>query len=98
MANELPAQHLDKTFQVQYQHIILRGSSYEAGLLQGKSLKQTGRRLISFEPPEPEQTAHHMRQLFDEYCPGLTDEIQGLADSLSLPYEQALFCATISQV
>lgn len=80
---------------VQYHHAIVEGASHQAGRLQGEFLKQMGRTLVSYEPPEPEQTAREMRQLYDAYCPGLTDEIRGVADSLGLPFEQALFCATL---
>lgn len=81
---------------LRYQHDIIEGKPYHAGRLQGEFLKQAGRALISYEPPEPEQTAREMRRLVDEYCPGLTEEIQGVADSLALPFERALFCATLS--
>jgi predicted choloylglycine hydrolase len=80
---------------VKYQHAIVEGTSYRAGWLQGEFLKQVGRTLVSYEPPEPEQTAREMRQLYDEYCPGLTEEIQGVADCLVLSFEKALFCAVI---
>jgi len=80
---------------VQYHHAILEGTSYQVGQLQGEFLNKVGRTLVSYEPPEPEQSARDMRQLYDEYCPGLTEEIQGVADSLALPFEKALFCATI---
>jgi predicted choloylglycine hydrolase len=80
---------------VQYHHAILEGTSYHVGQLQGAFLNAVGRTLISYEPPEPDQAAHEMQQLYDEYCPGLTEEIQGVADSLGLPFEKALFCATI---
>ena len=83
------------TNKVKYQHTIVEGTSYKAGWLQGEFLKQVGRTLISYEPPELEQTAREMRQLYGEYCPGLTEEIQGVADSLGLPFEKALFCAVI---
>jgi len=82
-------------FEVRYQHAIVEGSSYEAGRLQGEFLKQAGRTLLSYEPPEPEETARHMQRLYDEYCPGLIEETQGVADSLGLSFEQALFCAAI---
>jgi len=37
-----------------------------------------------------------MGHLYDEYCPGLTDEIRGIADCLGLSFPKVLFCATIS--
>jgi predicted choloylglycine hydrolase len=88
----LPSEHV---FEVRYEHAIIEGSSYEAGHLHGEFLKQIGRTLISYEPPAPEQAAREMRQLYDEYCPGLIEEVQGVADGLGLSFEKALFCACI---
>jgi predicted choloylglycine hydrolase len=82
-------------FEVRYQHVIVEGTPYEAGKLQAEFLKSTGRPLISYDPPEPEKTAREMRRLYDQYCPGLNDELQGVADGLGLPFEKALFCAYI---
>ena len=87
-----PNEHV---LEVRYQHAIIEGSSYEAGCLHGDFLKRVGRTLISYEPPAPEQTAREMRQLYDEYCPELIEEVQGVADSLGLSFEKALFCACI---
>ena len=80
---------------VQYHHVVVNGTPYQAGQLQGESLKRAGRTLVSYEPPQPQQTAHKMRQLYNEYCPGLVEEIRGVADSLDMPFEKALFCAVI---
>jgi predicted choloylglycine hydrolase len=88
----LPSEHV---LEVRYQHAIIEGNAYEAGRLQGEFLKQVGRTLISYQPPEPEQTVRELRQLYEEHCPGLLEEIRGVADSLSLPFEKALFCACI---
>ncbi len=82
-------------FEIRYQHAIIAGTSYEAGRLQGEFLKQAGRTLISYEPPEPVETARCMQQIYDEYCPGLIEETQGIADSMGLPFEKALFCAAV---
>jgi predicted choloylglycine hydrolase len=87
-----PNEHI---LEVRYQHAVIEGSSYEAGHLHGEFLKRVGRTLISYEPPMPEQTAREMRQLYDEYCPGLIEEVQGVADGLGLSFENALFCACI---
>lgn len=84
-------------FEVKYQHAIVQGTPYQAGRLKGEFLKQAGRTLVSYEPPEPEKTARAMQRLYDEYCPGLTEETQGVADGLGIPFEKALFCACIGQ-
>lgn len=85
----------DQAFEIRYQHMVVEGTPYEAGRLEGTFLRQVGRSLISYEPPEPEQTAREMRQLYEEYCPGLIEEIQGVADGLGVSTEEALFCACI---
>jgi predicted choloylglycine hydrolase len=84
-----------RAFEVRYQHIVVEGNPYEAGRLEGAFLRQAGRSLISYEPPEPEQAAHEMRRLYEAYSPGLIEEAQGVADGLGLPFERALFCACI---
>lgn len=56
--------------EVKYQHVIIEDRPYEAGRLQGEFLKQTGRTLILYEPPEPEQMAQEMRQLYEEHYGG----------------------------
>ena len=81
--------------QIQYHHAIVVGTSYQVGMLQGEFRKKVGCTLDSYEPPEPEKTAGEMRRLYAEFCPGLTEEIQGVADSLGLPFAKALFCAVI---
>lgn len=82
-------------FEVRYQHAVIEGTPYEAGRLQGEFLKQANRTLVSYEPPEPVETARRMRRLYDEHCPDLIEETQGIADSLGLTFEKALFCAAI---
>jgi predicted choloylglycine hydrolase len=96
MATGLSSEECGPDFlKVKYQHVIVEGTSHEVGWIQGEFLKQAGRTLILDEPPEPEETARKIRHSFEEYCPGLIEEIQGLADSLSMPFEKAIFCATI---
>jgi len=92
---EVTSERTSDEQETRYQHAIIEGCPYEAGRLQGEFLKQAGRTLISYEPPEPEQMAQEMRQLYEEHSPGLIEEVQGLADSLGLPFEKALFCACI---
>ena len=82
-------------FEVRYQHAVIEGAPDEAGRLQGEFLKQANRTLVSYEPPEPAETARRMRRLYDKHCPGLIEETQGIADSLGLSFEKALFCAAI---
>jgi len=81
--------------EVKFVHTVFEGASYEVGRMLGETLKQTGRALKSYDPPEPEQTEKEMRELYQRHCPGLVDEIQGVADCLEVPFQQALFCASV---
>ena len=94
MESLLPERKESRTA-VQYHHVVIEGTAYEAGRLEGTFLKQVGRTVISYEPPEPAKTAEEMRRLLDQYCPGLIDETRGVADSLGIPFEKALFCAAL---
>jgi predicted choloylglycine hydrolase len=85
----------DQAFEIRYHYLVVEGTPYEAGRLEGALLRQAGRRLVSYEPPEPEQTAREMCRAYEAYCPGLVEEVQGVADELGLPFRQALFCACI---
>ena len=80
---------------VNYHHVVVEGTAYDAGRLEAAFLKQVGRTVISYEPPEPEKAAAEMRRLLDEHCPGLIDETRGAADFLGIPFEKALFCAAL---
>ena len=85
----------DRALEVRYHHLVVEGTPYDAGWLEGTFLRQAGRCLISYEPPEPQATAREMRRAYEPYCPGLVEEVEGVADALGLPFAQALFCACI---
>ena len=87
----------DSIFEIiRYHHEIMEGTSYEVGKMQGEFLKETGRGVFSYEPPESSKAFKETQQLYDEFCPGLNNEIQGIADGLGLPPEKVTFCAVVT--
>ena len=78
-------------FEVRYQHAIVEGARYEAGRLQGEFLKQANRALISYEPPEPVETADRMRRLYDEHCPGRSRRSRGWQTAWPCPSRRLSF-------
>ena len=87
----------DSIFEIiHYHHEIMVGTSYEVGKMQGEFLKETGWGVFSYEPPESGKAFRETQQLYDEFCPGLNDEIQGIADGLGLPPEKVTFCAVVT--
>lgn len=73
-----------------YQHVILEGSSYQVGRQLGEVLKkhspETVRWFVSAKV-EPEKLGfwniEDLQDFYEQHCPGINDEIQGLADSFN---------------
>jgi predicted choloylglycine hydrolase len=82
-----------------FRHVVLEGSAYEVGRAQGDMIKLTPgyAGFLTSRPQGKEhitpQQIHSALQLFDRYCPGLNEEIQGFADSLGVPVEQVAYYA-----
>lgn len=74
--------------QVIYHHIVVEGSSYEVGQQLAEYVKQdVGRKeFFTSAKLEPNKIGFKDFQLlqdyYEEHCPGIKDEIQGLADGL----------------
>ncbi len=73
---------------VTYHHTVLQGSAYEIGQMQAEivnaapgfaAFMQSGQGAFS------ETEFRTVRGTFERYCPGLNEEIQGLADGLGVP-------------
>lgn len=98
-----------------FQHIVLEGSAYDVGKMQGKILgrnKRMYRRikqsmssflsslgLPSSGKPDPKtlgfQDFSELQSFFEEYSPGLNDEMQGFADGFGVEVnELPYYCAT----
>ncbi|WP_106767102.1 C45 family autoproteolytic acyltransferase/hydolase [Paenibacillus faecalis] len=64
----------------------LEGSSYEIGSRQGDEVKKNedAMQAILSSMPVGETKLNEMRQLMNQYCPGLNEELQGFADALGV--------------
>jgi hypothetical protein len=66
----MPSERSSDEQETRYQHAIIEGRPYQAGRLQGGFLKQAGRALISYEPPQPEQMARRCGSCTRSTVPG----------------------------
>lgn len=74
-----------------FQHVVLEGSHYEIGQQQGQILKEHIPGAIQFFTSgevNPEKLGfdgfEDLQHRYEEYCPGITDELTGIADSLGV--------------
>lgn len=77
-------------------HILLEGSSYEAGRTLGTICRKTPGLSDAMRIRETfiaKQDEKKMYKLFDEFCPGINEEIVGFADELNIPAIQVLYYA-----
>jgi predicted choloylglycine hydrolase len=73
------------------QHVVLEGSSYEVGRQQGEILKKEdpeAARWFASADVDPKKLGFNdfdeLQAFYEKYCPGITDEIQGFADGLTV--------------
>jgi predicted choloylglycine hydrolase len=85
---------------VTYHHVVLEGTHYEVGRLQGELLKKNPEyiRFITTLPDEMNgrfgtREFEKALEFSERYCPGLNDEIQGFADSLGVNLQQIVYYA-----
>lgn len=83
--------------QVVYKHIVLEGTSYEVGKMLGRHINEGSlffRSTTSEFSKEDKNIRRHIQQAidyFDKYCPGINDEIKGVADALEVDIEQLIY-------
>lgn len=83
--------------EVSFAHVVLEGTPYEVGRLQGDMLKDDQERARYLAPPLPfldrysRREAHRALEYLDKYCPGIGGEIQGAADAFGVPVEEIAF-------
>jgi predicted choloylglycine hydrolase len=83
--------------QVSFIHIVLEGTPYDVGRLQGEMLKNDQERARYLTPTLPflerysRREAHRALAYFEKYCPGIMEEIQGAADAFGVPVEDIAF-------
>jgi predicted choloylglycine hydrolase len=77
-------------------HILLEGNNYEVGRDLGNICKKIPGLADAMRMKEEfitKQDEAKMYQLFDEFCPGINEEIIGFADELGIPVVQVLYYA-----
>jgi predicted choloylglycine hydrolase len=92
---------MDKTTikEVVFKHVVLEGTSYEVGRMQGELLKKDPELVSFYTSPRPNFGSFNKYNLDfvfhfnEEFCPGINDELQGIADSLDVPVEQIIYYA-----
>lgn len=79
-----------------YTFLNLAGSSYDLGCLQGEALRQVPG-WVEFLRSAPAvfspETFAPLHALFERWCPGVNEEIRGLANVLGIPVEQVIYYA-----
>ena len=85
------------TEELVFTHAVLEGTPYEVGLLQGKEIKDCPQAVDFFTSGEgvfSDLEFAGVIDLFDDFCPGLNEEIEGFADSLEVSPEQIIYYAS----
>jgi hypothetical protein len=83
--------------EVLFVHVVLEGTPYEVGRLQGEMLRDDQDRARYLTPTLPflesysKREAHRALGYFEKYCPGIMEEIQGAADAFGVPVENIAF-------
>lgn len=78
-------------------HIVLEGSAYEVGRMQGEFIKARPEYLkfmTSFDKEDRDELkrkADEVIKFFDRYCPNINDEIKGFADSVGVPVNEIAY-------
>ncbi len=80
-----------------YSHIVLEGSHYEIGKIQGQRMKSKPGFVKWFTAQNPQEGAIDdrsyagIRSIFEEHCPGINEEIEGIADELGVSPQTILY-------
>ncbi len=89
---------MDKIFTIiekKFQHIVMEGTHYEIGRFQGEILRKREEVIkpLTADKMNFEKIGFNnfeeMHAAFDEHCPGINDELQGMADVLDLDLERS---------
>lgn len=85
--------------EVTYTHVILEGTAYEVGRLQGELLRENSPEYAKFLTSSAEgrknstEEAARLLKYFDKYCPGINEEVEGFAAALGVEPVQAAYYA-----
>jgi predicted choloylglycine hydrolase len=94
-----------RMMQKDFQRVVLEGSGYEVGRQQGEILKNQSPGAANWfasAETKPEKLGFAnfkgLQAFYEENCPGITDETQGLADSLGVePKKLQIYCPPVYQ-
>ncbi len=79
-----------------YRHLVLEGTAYDVGKKFGKHIRTENNRIRDFHIKPSlldKNDKTHIQQAikyFDEYCPGINEEIKGLSEGLGLDIEHLI--------
>ncbi|MBP7174999.1 MAG: acyl-CoA--6-aminopenicillanic acid acyltransferase [Thermoclostridium sp.] len=89
--------------EVNYTHVILEGTAYEVGKLQGELLREHSPQYARFLTSSAKgcknnaEESARLLKYFDRYCPGINEEVEGFAASLGVePIEAAYYAMSAS--
>jgi len=85
------------TDELVFTHAVLEGTPYEVGFLQGAEIKDCPQAVEFFTSGEgvfSDLEFAGVIDLFDDFCPGLNEEIEGFADCLDVSPEQVIYYAS----
>ncbi|MFX0185987.1 MAG: C45 family autoproteolytic acyltransferase/hydrolase [Candidatus Hodarchaeota archaeon] len=83
--------------EITFEHIRLEGTSYQVGQKQGELIKPNSGAVAFFTSNKADikkfgfKNFNEVRNLYEDYCPGINDEIEGFADSLDTSAENINF-------
>ncbi|MHA2423463.1 MAG: C45 family autoproteolytic acyltransferase/hydrolase [Candidatus Thorarchaeota archaeon] len=86
--------------EVKFHHIVIEGTDYEMGQQLASHIKQDDDRVKKYtsEKLDPKkygfETIEEMRIYYEKACPGITEELRGVADSLNLSIDMMSYWET----
>jgi predicted choloylglycine hydrolase len=84
---------------IQFNHVTLQGTSYEAGKMQGEAIRMIPGWMDFIRSGKGALSKDEFRQVvtsFNKYCPGIREEIHGLADGAQISEEDVVYYAMTS--
>lgn len=87
----------DKYKELKFEHIIMEGTHYEIGRFRGETIKKYPSEVDFFSSPLKGEDflsvdeVDKIMRVYDEFCPGLNEEILGFSHSLGIAQEQIVY-------
>jgi predicted choloylglycine hydrolase len=82
---------------IEYKHLVIEGTAYEAGRQLGDMLKEDEEFINNMTKPFmggdrlSKKQMERVVKLYDEYCHGTNEEIKGFADAIGAKYEDVVY-------